>query len=1067
MKRNLGLFLALLAGIPAIASAQYFGQNKVQYRTFDFQVIQTEHFDVYFYERERVAAMDAARMAERAYARLSRALNHKFRERKPIILYASHSDFQQTNATGGEVGEGTGGFTDFLKHRNVLPFTGSYADFEHVLQHEMVHQFQYDIWARGRAGAGIQTLIALNPPLWFVEGMAEYFSKGRVDANTGMWLRDAALEGNLPTIEQMTNDPRIFPYRFGEGLVAYIGERWGDEAVASILHGSLGGNLEGAFRRVLGMGFEELSNQWRDYVQKKYLPQIGNRVRASAFAKPVLTEEKSDGTLHLGPALSPDGKQIAYFSEKDFYFVDLYLADAETGIVDRRLLKSSFSANYETFRFIYSGVSWSPDGRYIAMAAKKGPKDDLVILDVARNREIKRIEVDLNGILSPSWSPDGSQIVFTGLDGGISNLYVVNANGGGFRALTSDKNADMHPVWSPDGATIAFSTDRGRETSFDSLTFSNMRIALFNVASGRVDVLNQMDEGLNANPQFSPDGKQLAFTSDRNGVTNIYMYDLAERKVYQVTDLFSGVQGITPLSPSLSWARNSDRLAFVYYEDSKHDVYTLDNPRSMLKPYLPEPVEQPSEQQVAVSVPRPSPVDTLPAQPAPSGAVREGGSIYRGQTGFRVSGEATADTLAPPPVSISALLDSARLNLPDTSEFTIRKARTKFTADYVARPSVGYSRDTFGRGFFGGTAIALSDMLGDHTLIFSGYVNGSLAESQILAAYINQRRRLNWAIGAGQEPYFYREATEVRRDPIGTNDTLVTNVRRLVLRSAFLEAYYPLNRFRRLETGLRFANVSDDRLSLVEPFDGATGLATDEPFIRTTDLGSSNYVQPSLAMVFDNSLFGYVGPFFGRRYRLSVAQSVGTWNFTTASVDYRRYDQLPGPFVLATRGLYFGRMGRDADEFQIFLGSSDLLRGHTSGSYFRNECNTTTADQGSLTGCGELDQLIGTQIAVANVELRFPVLNSQMFHWLPLGFPPVEGALFYDVGLAWNDASVVRLNGDDNGDPLRFRTPLQSYGASLRTNLFNFVILRLDYSVPLGRDGFRGGLWTLSLGPTF
>jgi len=136
--------LAAALAIPAAAQAQYFGQNKVQYTRFDFRVIETEHFDVYYYEEERQAAYDAARMAERSYARLSRLLRHQFRERKPIILYASHSDFQQTNTTSGEVGEGTGGFTDFLKHRNVLPFTGSYADFAHVLQHEMVQQLQYD-----------------------------------------------------------------------------------------------------------------------------------------------------------------------------------------------------------------------------------------------------------------------------------------------------------------------------------------------------------------------------------------------------------------------------------------------------------------------------------------------------------------------------------------------------------------------------------------------------------------------------------------------------------------------------------------------------------------------------------------------------------------------------------------------------------------------------------------------------------------------------------------------------------------------------------------------------------
>ena len=149
------LVLLLLLGLPGMLSAQYFGRNKVQYTNFDFKVIQTEHFDVYFYERERVAAMDAARMAERSYARLSKVLNHEFRERKPIILYASHSDFMQTNAT--QVGgEGTGGVTDFARNRAVMPFTGSYSDFEHVLMHaSKVHpqirqEFEsaYAVWWR-------------------------------------------------------------------------------------------------------------------------------------------------------------------------------------------------------------------------------------------------------------------------------------------------------------------------------------------------------------------------------------------------------------------------------------------------------------------------------------------------------------------------------------------------------------------------------------------------------------------------------------------------------------------------------------------------------------------------------------------------------------------------------------------------------------------------------------------------------------------------------------------------------------------------------------------------------
>src|SRR5260221_1720409 len=225
-------FLSILA---TPAAAQYFGQNKVQYKNFHFQSIQTEHFDIYYYRDERGGALDAARMAQRAYARLSRILHHQFQSRKPIILYASQSDFQQTNVVDA-TGEGLGGVTEFFKHRAVLPLTGSYAEFEHVLQHEMVHQFQYDVYSRGHAGAGVQTLVAVNPPLWFAEGMAEYLSIGPINPETAMWLRDAALEGKLPTIDQMTLDPyTYFPYRYGHALWSYIGERWGDEAIGSIL----------------------------------------------------------------------------------------------------------------------------------------------------------------------------------------------------------------------------------------------------------------------------------------------------------------------------------------------------------------------------------------------------------------------------------------------------------------------------------------------------------------------------------------------------------------------------------------------------------------------------------------------------------------------------------------------------------------------------------------------------------------------------------------------------------------------------------------------------------------
>ena len=256
--------------------------------------------------------------------------------------------------------------------------------------------------------------------------MAEYFSLGAVDPNTAMWLRDAALEGKLPAAEDFY---RVFPYRFGQALVAYIGQRWGDEAIGQITKLGSAGGIEAALQRVLGLSFPSpggpVAGRGAEAVPAgNRQPGQGPRDRQGAA-----DQEASGGAWHLAPALSPDGTKIAYLSEKNFYFVDLWLADGNTGKTIRRLLNSSASGNYETFRFITSSASWSPDGQVLAIAAQRSGKDDIVIVDVDAQQAAPRHLVPIAGVNTPTWSPDGNQLVFSGLDGGISDLFVINADG--------------------------------------------------------------------------------------------------------------------------------------------------------------------------------------------------------------------------------------------------------------------------------------------------------------------------------------------------------------------------------------------------------------------------------------------------------------------------------------------------------------------------------------------------------------------------------------------------------------------------------------------------------------
>jgi hypothetical protein len=1027
--RRLAAGAALL--IAASPVAAQFGKNQVEYKKFRWQVIETQHFTIHYYPEEATIAMDVARMAERDYERLARVFQWEFRDKKPIMLFASRADFGE-NLVTGDLGEGTGGVTEPIRHRMLFFFTGNYRSTEHVLTHEMVHEFQFDIFGHGKAGGGLNALEAVNPPLWFMEGMAEYLSKGPGDPHTNIVMRDATAENDIPTMAQMTNDPgKYFPYRFGESYFAYVGRHWGDEVVGQIMLETPNVGVERAFERATNKTTAQIAAEWKQALQDEFLPTISQLMRARNIAQPVLTKHRTGGDIFVDPALSPDGKYLVFLSNGNFnkgeVFIDLWLADATTGERIKRLVKSTLDPNYEEIGLLYSQAAFSPDGKKLAFSALSGGKEVLYILDVARRKRIGTISLPLDGLTGPSWSPDGSKLVFSGAHGGITDIYTVDSSGKNLTQLTHDRNGDAQPQWSPDGKTIAFASERGAGTDLANLVFPRMRITLYHLDTHEIEVLPDQT-GLNINPNWSPDGQTIAFISDRGGTPNVYLYDVASKTQFRITNFVGGVTGITDVSPALSWAHQADRLAFVYYENNGYSIWTMDDPRKLER--------VPVAAAVAVAPP-PAAAPVVEAKP-PAGSVAGDpvATYYKGPAGFRAAQALprTADTTEQA-ISVAAILDTGAVQLPDTSTFFMYPYKTKLYPEYVASPTIGYSHDNFGSGLYGGTAVTLTDMVGATRATVALAVNGRLADFQFYAAYAYLAGRFQYQVGVQNVPFYYANGFACGTD--NGDNVCISATTRYLERSVFGTGIYPLNRFDRWEIGVGLNALN--RQSIVVTTD-YTQLTQSR---LTIDLGTKYYALPDIAYVSDNTLWGYFAPISGRRYRFEIQPAVGGFNWMGYLADYRRYDSfIFNKLILATHAAAYIKTGPDADSTRQYIAYSQAVRGFDGSNFFIDptECVNTgkPADYCNAS--------IGSSAYYGSVELRAPFYRGGAGSVIPV--PPIELFVFADLGSTWFSGQTVVFQNQTNLDPLTTRGFLWSNGFGARINLFGAAIMSWAWVIP-------------------
>jgi Tol biopolymer transport system component len=994
-----------LPATPIFASGQYFGRNKVQYEDFRFHVLHTDHFDVYFYPEEEEAAKSASLMAERWYSRIATLFGHDLEGVQPLILYAAHPQFQQTNVISGGIGEGTGGVTESLKRRIVMPLAGPLAETDHVLGHELVHAFQYDLMARNRTAAPA----GYRLPLWFMEGMAEYLSLGPIDVLTSTWLRQAAIEGELPRIEDL-DDPRFFPYRFGHALWAYVGGRFGDEAVGDALRAAAeGATAVGALESVTRQDAGSLTEGWHRSIFETYGPLLREPVTASDYGRALVTDERNGGTVNVAPSLSPAGDRFVFLSERDLFSIDMYVGDARTGEVRDTIVKTATDPHFDSLQFIQSSGSWSPSGDAFVFGGVSEGQPVVTIVSVPGGKVLQEIDYpDLGEILNPRWSPDGRTVVFSAVVGGLTDLFLLDVPAGTTRRLTEDAFADMQPDWSPDGRRIVFVTDRFSSRP-SALQFGNYELAIYDVVSEEIAPLTLLAGADHWDPQWADNG--IFFVSDEGGRPNIYRYEPGGDALHQVTALSAGVTGITKLSPALTVSSAGDRMLFTVREENENRIYAVDEPEAI------------------------------------AGRRLGSGSI-------RAERDGAFDALPPArrtPSTVASWFERPLAGLPEASRASVSIYEPDFDLDFVGQPFVVAGSNRFGSFLGGGVSFLWSDMLGNHQIGLQMQTTGELENVAAIAGYENRDSRWYWGGSLSHIPFVNR-GYSAGVASIGGEIAEVEQLLELRQTESRVGGYlaYPFNRAQRLEFSSGFTRYGFSQTA--ETF--AVSLETGEILIdESLELAAPDdlyLVDASAALVYDTSILGPTSPLVGMRYRVEGGVGYGSLDFATARADFRQYFMPVRPVTIAGRLLHYGRYGGQSEDprlSQLFLGYPHLVRGYQSGSFTADECR---ADG----GCPVFDRLLGSRLLVANLELRFPL--GAAFGADPWSGPiPIELAFFGDAGYAWTqDASPDLFGGT--------REPVTSAGVALRVAVQRFLVLEFDFVRPFERTE-KGWLFEFSL----
>lgn len=982
MKLRYILLLLLLLAAGA-SPAYYFGQNKVNLVPEEWSTLQTMHFDIYYPRGEDEFGRVVALMAEETYYTLKDQLTFPIGSRIPVMFYSSKTNFQSTNIIYPLLTEGVGGFTESLRNRVAIPFDGSYSDLEELLAHELTHAYTNAL-EDGVANA-LRSMRPTSFPFWFSEGLPEYLSIGGESDYNNMFILDMVVNDKLPPLQNLGG---YYAYRLGESFLAYLARSYGKDKVTEYYYTLRSSNgLDNATKKVFGLEFEDLESRWRYQLKRDFYPLVESQGIPVESLEKRSDSKKKGAYFNLMPRFSPDGSRYVWFSSAESRY-SVWMGSLHGLSEPRRILKGEATGNIEEFHYFRSNLSWFPDNRRVAFAAKTANGDCIHILDVDRRKIVRSIApAGMSAIYELDVAPDGRSLVFAGQQGMRCDLFLMDLESENLTRITDDLYNDLQPRFTPDGQSVVFASERSRDPeSRRQGLFANLNRNIFSLDLAGGELTQHTFEKKDCSfPQVDAKGQNLYYINSDGGVSNIFALDLKGGGRAKVTSILSGVYS-ADLSP------DSRHLLLANYFDGAWDIYFKDRSLDTLRfSAYPAPRIVALEDSLLAGIDlgeldrygKREAVKPRRVNPAAGFATRD-----PFLTEFPTF-EYTAED------SLLLQRDFSYDDRPQTKDNppVVKPYRARFSLDSLWG-GLAYSPTV---GTIGYVELSMSDMMGDHGIGINAGVSGKLEESNLALTYLYLRQRMDYGIGVFNlnDEYFFREVVP------GPNNDIWFRYRERQSGGYFL-LRYPFSRFLRLE----FDQMVYQRGSYLYQL----GDSLEVELASDLDLVYS----PGFRLVHDNALYGSTGPLLGWRlyYDLNTTINDGKIDYVTNYLDWRSYTLFSKRYSIALRGIAGISTGPNHQRFSL-------------GGYY------------GIRAYG--DNLSGSKKAVLTAELRFPFFEYiDMAFPLPLTIPNIRGSIFAELGTVFDDF--------DNFQPFdgsKLKDLKLGYGFGPRLDL-GYVILALD-----------------------